>query len=152
MKKFIVAVLCLIMVFSLCACGKKPVPNTYCASLSAAEKMIGFKLNAPENIDGSGTVTFRVNGRTLEVMYFNGKVLTGRVTKADNAENINSIDYGYTAESQLSEGGIDYTLRGMEGSDTVNLASWTSGKYSYLLMTGEAKSPEQLVELCKSVK
>ena len=44
------------------------------------------------------------------------------------------------------------TLRGMEGSDNVNLASWTSGKYSYLLMTGEAKSPEQLVELCKSVK
>ena len=152
MKKIILTAACIIMLLCLCACGKKPVPDTYCASLSAAEKMIGFKLTAPENIDNSGTNTFRVSGRTLEVMYFNGKVLTGRISKADNLENINGTDYGYDAVSQLTDNGISYTLRGEEGNDTVNLATWTSGDYSYLVLVGAGKTPEQLVELCKAIK
>ena len=152
MKKLIAAMLCIATVLCICSCGKQPHPDTYCASLAAAEKLIGFDLTAPEKIGNSGTNTFRVNGRTLEVMYFDGKVLTGRITKADNLENINGFDYGYTAETSLSDGGIDYMLKGEEGKETVHLATWTSGKYSYLVLCGEEKTPQQLVELCKSIK
>ena len=152
MKKIILTIACVAMVLCLCACGKKPVPDSYCDSLSAAEKLIGFKLTAPEKIGESGTNTFRANGRTLEVMYFNGKVLTGRISKADNAENINGVYYGYNYVTQLSDSGIAYTLRGDEGKDTVCLATWTSGDYSYLVLVGAQMTPEQLVELCKTVK
>ena len=152
MKKRLLAAALVILALVLCACGSKAVPETYCDSLAAAEKLVGFQMEAPDALNGSGTKTFCAKGRTIEIMYFDGKVLNGRISKSDNGENVGGFDYGYTVRSVVSGGGVDYTLSGSEEGGDVHLATWTKGKYSYLVLDGAGKSAEEMVAFCSGIR
>ena len=152
MKRVLLAVTCLLTAVFLCACGKDAVPERYCDSLDEAESLIGFKLTAPESWNGSTTKTFRVGGRTLEIMYFSGKVLEGKLSKSEGGEDITAYDYGYTGSIQVSDGGVTYTLQGNNAEETVCLATWTKGKYSYFLLDSAGKTPEEMVAFCKEIQ
>ena len=151
MKRFIIALLCLAMLLSLCGCKAKPVAEKYCDSLAEAEKLIGFKIDTPESLSDSKTKTFRAGGRTLEICYFDGKVLKGRISKADNLENINGLDYGYTYKTETAMGGTDYTLRSAEANGTIHLAEWTKGKYSYMVLLSDCKTVDEMIAFCKTI-
>ena len=152
MKKLIALVLAWACVLGLVGCGNKPVKERFCDSLEQAEKMMGFKLEAPESLDNSGTKTFRVSGRTLEIMYFDGKVLNGKISKSDNKENVEGYDYEYTESTIISDDGTDYTLCGNKEDDTVYLATWVNGKCSYLVLDYSGKSAEEMVVFCKRIQ
>ena len=152
MKKILFVFVCVVILIGLCACNSNPVAESYCDTLAEAEKAIGFKLEAPDSIDGSGTKTFKVSGRTLEIMYFSGKVMNGKISKADNLENINGYDYGYTKVTEISRDGITYSFRGSEDSELVNFATWTEGKYSYLVLKSGGLTEEEMINFCKAIK
>ncbi|MBE6914314.1 MAG: hypothetical protein E7472_05205, partial [Ruminococcaceae bacterium] len=124
MKKLIAFLICLFAVFSLAACGSDPVPDTFTDTLEAAEKLIGFKLSAPDSIDGSTSRNYRATGRKLEIMYFSGNVLRGRVCKDENPSGVNAQDYGYIHTEYVQDGKIEYTLCGSEGGENFSLAMW----------------------------
>ena len=152
MKRLIALFLTLLTLAGLCACGRKPVEDKYTDTLEQARKAIGFEISAPEQLDGSGTRTFHVNSRTLEITYFSGKVMYGRITKADNRENLNGYDYGYTKVSEVTDSGVVYTLRGPDGSDGVCFAAWENGKYSYTALVSGERTPEEIIAFCKEIK
>ena len=151
MKKWIACVLALVCVFGLAGCGTKSVEERFCDSLEQAEKIIGFRLDAPESLNNSGTKTFRVNGRTLEIMYFDGKVISGKISKSDNKDNIEGYDYGYTESAIISHDGIEYSLFGNQENEMVYLATWVNDKYSYLVLYSSGKIADEMVELCKRI-
>ena len=151
MKKFLAMLACIIMALSLVACGNGAVEERFCDDLAQAEKIIGFKLEAPETLNDSGSRNFRVCGRTLEIMYFSGKVMNGKISKSDNQENIGAYDYGYTESVIISDGGIEYKLCGSENGEKVHLATWTKGKYSYFVLDGNGKSAEEMLDFCKEI-
>ena len=135
----------------LCGCQSKPVPEKYCDTLAQAEKLIGFKLDAPDSVDGSGTKTFRVSGRTLEVCYFDGKALKAKISKSDNLENINGYDYGYTHKAETSADKIDYALHSSDANSAAHLAEWTKGKYSYFVLLSDGKTTDEMIAFCKTI-
>ena len=149
MKKLIALILAMVCVLGLSGCGTEPVEERYCDSLAEAEKIMGFKLEAPESFNDSGTKTFRVSGRTLEIMYFNGKVISGKISKSDNKENLEGFDYGYTEHTTITDAGIDYALSGQK--ELVYLAAWENGKYSYFVLDGSGKSADEMVAFCKGI-
>lgn len=151
MKKWIIGVFALALVIGLSGCRTKPVEDRFCDSLTQAEKIIGFKLEAPEALNDSGTKTFRVSGRTLEIMYFNGKVVSGKISKSDNNENMKESDYGYTASTAITEAGTEYSLFGHKENELVYLATWVNGKCSYLVLDSAGKSADEMVALCKGI-
>ena len=146
-----VAIIFIALLVLLCGCKSQPIAEKYCDALAQAEKLIGFKLNVPDSVDGSGTKTFRVSGRTLEVCYFDGKVLKAKISKADNLENINGYDYGYTHKADTTADKIDYTLRSSDANSTVHLAEWTNGKYSYLVLLSDGKTTDEMITFCKTI-
>ena len=152
MKKLLVLFVCLFFVGCLAACSSEPVPDTFTDTLEEAEKLLGFKFDVPDSIDGSTSMNYRAKNRQLEIMYFSGKVLCARVWKDENPSGVNAEDYGYIHTECVQDGKIEYTLCGVEGSENFNLAMWENGKYSYMLLLGSERTPEELIELCKTIK
>ena len=148
MNKPFAAAVCLILLLLLSACGSKAVPETYRDTLAEAEKQIGFRLEAPESLNGSGTRTFRAAGRTLEIMYFDGKVVTGKISKSDNHENISGMFNEYSELATVNE----YALYGNSETGLAYLAVWKSGKYSYLVMNSFGTDAAELTALCAGIR
>lgn len=149
MKKLIILGFTLAALMLLCSCGHKPVPETYCDTLKQAEKLVGISLTAPDSVNGSGTKTFSAKGRTLEIMYFDGKVLTGRISKSDNGENL-ALDFGYTNVATVSENGSEFSLYG--DGDRIYLSHWQSGKYSFSVLLGSGLGEDEMVKFCETIR
>ena len=150
-KKIIALILCAISIFSLVACSAKPVEEKYVDTLEEAQKIIGFNIDIPKNVISSGSQTYYVSGRTLEITYFNGKVISGRIIKTENKEEFNFSYYDLSNEQKIKSDNIEYTLYGPE-ADSINLATWTNKKYSYILSIMNTMTTEEIIDICTNIK
>lgn len=112
-------------------------PFTDYDSLEEAEKATGFDITLPDAPEGYSSVSYRADseGKLIEVIY-SDKALSDdsakegyRVRKAEGSSDV-SGDYNEYSNVETEDiSGNSVTIKG-EG-DTVYLATWTSGNYSY---------------------
>lgn len=110
-------------------------PFTDYAAYGEAETAAGFSFRVPEEIGGYDTVSYRVAGTLFEAVYSNGaSSLT--VRKAPGGWNVSGDNNKYTVEVAETLAGVDVTCWGEE--ESLFLAMWTAGGYSYSLSASES--------------
>lgn len=168
MKKWTVIVLCFAFVLTLAACGKentaptKPAiggnveianPFTEYDTLADAAAAAGFEISVPDSIDGYSGRVIRVlaaeDDRMIEVIYQDGENKEVRVRKAPGAEDI-SGDYNQYDRSEAAVVG-DYNVTLQGNGDTICLATWTAGEYTYSVSFSDGVSTDSAAQLIAAV-
>ena len=128
------------------------IPNPFidCFTLEEAAKLAGFPLSVPSAVGGSGTQTFRaVEGELLEVMYFDGKVITARIRKAPGTGDISGDYNQYAQMKTVDVSGSTVTMKGADG--LFMAAAWERGGYTYAITAGAGMSAVAMTALVQSV-
>lgn len=155
MKRTVTAIaLALIFALALAACGAKdgkedvkiPTPWTDYESLDEALSASGLELNAPEVISGVPQSGWRVfNDGMLQIDYAGDFTL--RMAGGDGDI---SGDYSvYEHEESAAADGVTVTLKG--NGDTVSLALWHSGGYSYSLSADNGVSAAEMMRIVSGI-
>lgn len=160
MKKIIAVWMAALMLLAMAACTVKKdnqdqghtsdqkLPNSFedVASLEDAEKAAGFTFRAPDTLNGSDNVVYRVlteGDKMIEIIYLKGEEEVARIRKAPGSEDI-SGDYNEYAETTVAErSGISVKLKGKDGK--VMTASWNLDGYSYSLTNDSGMEAEEIL-------
>ena len=155
MKRTVTAIaLALILALALAACGAKggeedvqiPTPWTEYDSLDEALSASGLELNAPEAINGVPQSGWRVfNDGMLQIDYAGDFTL--RMAAGDG--DISGDYSAYEHEESAAADGVTVTLKG--NGDTVSLALWHSGGYSYSLSAGNGLGAAEMLTIVSGI-
>lgn len=124
-----------------------PNPLTGHADIAALEKAVGFKLTCPTLPDGYKADSFiDISGELAEVMYTNGTdTVCFRMEKGDTADI--SGDYNvYSTKKTLTAGDTAVTV---EGSESINKATWTKDGFSFSLTSEKGLTEAELIAAVK---
>ena len=169
MKKFIVLLIALTMIFAFTACGSTgeqesgsgenmQIPNPFidCSTLDEAVKIAGFDVAVPERIDGyPDTLIQAIENEMVQVYYYEGSLEDEGhkevlVRKAVGSDDITGDYNEYSENETMSMHGVDVTLRGEDGK--VMAASWTQDGYSYAIDSSEGLASEEIEGLVEIIK
>ncbi len=161
MRKLIALALCAVAALSLAACGEKKeepavtgniqIANPFVDydSLEEAAKAAGFGMDAPARVEGfDETLIQLMSGKMLQVIYSSGddRLL---VRKAAGSDDISGDYNSYSREQTLTLDGRTVTLRG--DGDTVSVATWTDGGYTYAVDADTPMSVEVITALIAQI-
>ena len=180
-KRFLISglVICMVGFWSGCGDNRTIVsesevsmanPFVDCDSMEEGERLAGFRLRAPESLDGYGERLVRViKDELLELQYeyslisdcvytkvakmdYEYPIYEDRenavIRKGKGQEDI-SGDYNvYTDVYQVKILGEEVTLKGNDGR--VDLALWTLGEYSYSVSV-QGLTEDAMIDLVKKV-
>lgn len=167
MKKIIILALCAALTISLSACSNdKPaqnsssssvsdnaqVPNPYTEyeTLDAAAEKAGFKMTAPDSIDGYDDPIIQVMNKTMiQLIYKNAENNSIQIRKAAGSEDISGDFNSYPETSSAEIGGADVAFKGSDS--LVSLATWTNDGYTYSVRSDLALTIEAMTALVESV-
>ena len=123
-------------------------PFEDCESLEQAEKVAGFKLSLPDNLEGE--LAFRaINGKMIEVICRNGENEV-RIRKSTGSDDI-SGDYNQYAEEQtVVLGKIQVTEKG--DNSKINTAAWADGDYAYAVSADAGMDSGELEQMIQAIQ
>jgi hypothetical protein len=176
MKKTFAFVLCALMAASLAACqgsdtaDKETVSNAEtsaettgkdenlrpanpfvtCQTIEEAADRAGFSLTAPESREGYSEKQIQaIEGEMIQIRYLSGEdeILIRKAA----AEGDISGDYtNYTVQKTVSADEKEVVLKGND--ETMHLAVWSDGEFSFSAWVKGGMEEEQLLELVKNVR
>ncbi len=162
MKKILVVLLGIVMIFSLAACqkddgGKDQIANPWqdFETLDKAEETAGFKLDAPAELTGYPNKHIQAIKEEMIQIFYEAEaegenVDTVLIRKGKGSEDI-SGDYNEYKETEEAEvNGNKVTVKGNEGK--VSLAIWTEGDYSYSVSVSGGAEKETVLSIVEAVK
>ena len=127
-----------------------PLNNASYDTLEEASKAIGYTVQHPESLN-SATATYGIKDNALEIMFFNGKVMTGRIIKARVGNPPATDFYGYATAQSETKDGIDYIIHYTE-KDACHLITWSEGEFLYLLYTSEIHTIDSIIEVAQQIQ
>ena len=153
--KHLLAALCALCLLPLAACGAKSAstglanPFVDYGTLAEAEEAAGFRLSAPERIDGFDAPAVQLmSGKMLQLIYKSGDQRL-IVRKAAGKDDI-SGDYNSYAETKtVRVNGADVTLKGAEGK--FRTAVWCAKGFSYAVLSDAPLAADILTELIAEI-
>ncbi len=119
-------------------------------TLDEAEEAVGFEITLPEAWSEADDAIYRVCAglNEIEVQINDGD---DSVRKAKDDGDISGDYNEYASEEEVTVGEITATFKG-EDKDSVKLAVWTSGDYSYSISISDAVSSEEMQKLVENLK
>lgn len=150
------AVLALAFVMGGCSTGQttgidssvaQANPWTEYASLEEAQEAAGFELELPDMSDYGDPETYQycTGLPTIEVDYKDGSY----IRKAQDTEDVSGDYNEYEFEATAEIGESTVTLKG-DSEDSIRLATWQSGKYSYAISLAEGVSTADMTALVEA--
>lgn len=161
MKKILMMILGAALVLSLAACGENTegrvgMPNPYrdCETLEEAAAAAGFDITVPDAIDGYPEKIIRAlvtdDSKMIEVIYEKDEESEIRIRKAAGSEDISGDYNEYEHSNTVMAGESEVTMKG--NGDTVSLATWTKGDYTFSLSDSAGMSEEAFSELIMDIQ
>lgn len=120
-------------------------------TLEEAENTIGFEISVPDSYGGYTEPYYAViEGKILEVQYYNGDDRGMIIRKARGSEDISGDfnEFGNITETEVN--GNTVTIKG--NGDEFSLALWVSGDYSYSVSVSSGISENALKEIIEKIK
>lgn len=119
-------------------------------TLEEAEETVGFEITLPEAWTDAADAVYRVCAglNEIEVQINDGSDL---VRKAKDDGDISGDYNEYASEEEVTVGDVTATFKG-DDKDSVSLAVWTSGDYSYSISLSDAVSADEMQKLVESLK
>lgn len=127
-----------------------PNPFTVCATMEEAKSLIGFSLTFPDVFSEYPEETIQVlrDDKMLEVMMVND---TNQICirKAEGCGDISGVytEYDGTCTITIADQAVS-----LKGDDTIHLALWESGDYTYSLYSTEGLSFFSVVDLISKIR
>ncbi|MBQ8943590.1 MAG: hypothetical protein IJ050_03720 [Clostridia bacterium] len=176
MKKIFAAVLVLLALAGLCACGKTAEPVTEpltqpesepgyegmanpwqdCSAIEDAVEIAGFNIAVPDRIEGyPETVIQAMDKKMIQVFYCNASfdydnAKTVLIRKGTGSEDISGDYNEYPETKTQTMHGVEVTLKGSNG--LVNNAVWYQGGFAYSISADDGMSAEQIESLVELIK
>lgn len=166
-KKLFVIALCMTAVFALGACEASPDesgttngvethnPWVEYDTMDEAKNAVGFEISVPESMEGYSTRTIRVctmeSNEIIEVVYDNGDMDENkvRIRKAPGTEDISGVYESYE-EASVNVGEWNVIMKGR--GDSIYLATWMDGDYTYSIYTSLGISDTDMAELVSHIQ
>jgi len=120
-------------------------------TLDAAVKAAGFELTAPETVDGwDGENVIQVMSNSMIQIIFHDADDNRLFVRKEAGDMDISGDYNiYAEENTVTVGAYSVTLKGNDGM--VSTAIWTSGDYSYAVMSDVPMAVDAMTALIAQV-
>ena len=120
-------------------------------TLNAAAQAAGFELTAPDTADGwSGEKVIQVMSNSMIQVIFHDADDNRLFVRKEAGDMDISGDYNiYAEESTVTVGAYSVTLKGNDGM--VSTAIWTSGDYSYAVMSDVPMAVDAMASLIAQV-
>lgn len=154
MKKSFALLVALLMAVIFAGCGNQStgLPNPFhdCETMEQAQKLCGFALTLPEQLD---TYTDRLIQASDEKMF--QVILSGEseriiVRKAPGAEDISGDYNEYSENTTETVGEAKVTLRGADS--LVHIAVWQQGEYTFAISSDAGLAREAMLQLVQGTK
>lgn len=175
MKKKMVMMVCsmaaLVMAVSMMGCGKKAeadqtgtevsegentqIPNPFveCETMADAEKLAGFEMVVPEQIEGYEQEWLQaIDGELIQVCYVNPENEQDEVLirKGVGSDDISGNYENFAETTTAAAGDLEVTLKGNDGKVTV--AVWTTGSYTFSIQVDAGTSQDEMLSLVEAVQ
>lgn len=165
MKKKMVMMVCsmaaLVMAVSMMGCGKKAeaenaqIQNPFvdCDTMADAEKLAGFDLVAPEQIEGYEKALIQaIDGEMIQAFYVNQEDEEDEILirKGVGSDDISGNYEDFAEVSTAAAGDLEVTLKGNDGKVTV--AVWTTGSYTFSIQVDAGASQDEMLSLVEAVQ
>ena len=120
-------------------------------TLEEAENTIGFEISVPDSYGGYTEPYYAViEGKILEVQYYNGDDLGMIIRKSRGSEDISGDFNEFDNITETDFNGSTVTIKG--SGDEFSLALWVSGDYSYSVSVSSGISENALKEIIEKIK
>lgn len=127
-----------------------PLADASYDTLEDASNKIGYTVNYPASLN-SATTTYGIKNNSLEILFFNGKVMTGRIIKARIGNPPETDFYGYASTTiEIREDAV-YTIH-YTNEEECHLITWSNDDFLYLLYTSEIHTSESIVDIATQIK
>lgn len=120
--------------------------------LSGAEGLAGFKMEAPESIDGYPEKMYQaIDKQLVQIFYYSEdkqeQVLVRKVVGEEDSSGVYTV---YDKTESVTQDGIEVTLKGNE--DKVSLATWVNEGYAYSVMFSASTDKENMLKIVAETK
>ena len=127
-----------------------PLADKSYDSLEELSNAIGYSIQYPTSLTASST-TYGVKNNSLEIMLFNGKVMTGRLIKARIGNPPETDFYGYTNTKVETRENISYTVH-YTNEDECHLITWSENNFLYLMYTSDIHTIDSIIEVAHQIQ
>ena len=129
------------------------IPNPWkdFESLEEAVKAVGFDFVAPDALAGCDQIAYQAipDDRIIGVLYLNGEERQVIIRKAPGGENISGVYSQFDKLEQVEVDGRSVTMSG--DGDTVSLATWTDGDYSFSVYADNGLAQGDMAQLVSQI-
>ena len=131
------------------------IPNPFvdCETMADAEKLAGFDLVAPEQIEGYEKELIQaIDGELIQVFYVNPENEEDEILirKGVGSDDISGNYEDFTEVSTAAAGDLEVTLKGNDGKVTV--AVWATGSYTFSIQVDAGASQDEMLSLVEAVQ
>ncbi len=156
-KLFIIAAAALVLGLAGCGNTQTKIPEevaladpwTEYDSLKQAEEAVGFSISVPDEMSVYGEESYNVFAglKEIEIQYGEGEAF---VRKAEDDGDISGDYEKYAVTKEVDVNGNKVTIKGVS-ENSINLATWLNGKYSYAVYIDEGVTEREMTSLVSEV-
>lgn len=160
MKRMMTGFLCLLLLLSMAACGKKEPetgmanPWKEVASLEEAAAEVGFSMNAPAAVEGYESKTIRVcipeGSRIIEVTFRNVNDEKVCIRKGEGSEDISGDYNQYDAGGTMDVGGVTVNMRA--NGESIRVATWQKDGFTYSITLSAGMVTDAVVAMIEQIR
>lgn len=161
MSKFIVLLICALMLFSMTGCSSgndDPQESTVeianpvheCRNIDEAMELVGFEISIPAEAEEAEEYLISVVDTViLEIQYTDADGNEICLRKAAGSEDISGDYTDYPEENSTQVGEVTVSLKGSDGN--IMNATWTDGDYSYSVTASTGLSESHITEIISAL-
>ena len=131
------------------------IPNPFvdCETKADAEKLAGFEMTVPEQIEGYEQELIQaVDGELIQVFYVNPEDEKDEILirKGVGNDDISGNYENFAETTTAAAGDLEVTLKGNDGK--VTIAVWTTGSYTFSIQVDAGASQDEILSLVEAVQ
>ena len=131
------------------------IPNPFvdCETKADAEKLAGFEMTVPEQIEGYEQKLFQaIDGELIQVFYASQEKEEDEILirKGVGSDDISGNYEEFAEVRTAAAGDLEVTLKGNDGKVTV--AVWTTGSYTFSIQVDAGASQDEMLNLVEAVQ
>ena len=123
-----------------------PLADKSYDSLEDLSNALGYTVQYP-----TSSTTYGVKNNSLELMFFNGKVMAGRLIKARIGNPPETDFYGYVSTKTETRENISYTVH-YTNEDECHLITWSENDFLYLMYTSNIHTINSIIEIAQQIQ
>lgn len=167
MKRFMLIVLCAIIVLSMAACkgpengstgvgGSEQVqiPNPFvsCENLHDAAEIAGFEITLPARLPNwvTDTKIRAMENEMIEIIYTGTEQQELRIRKANGHDDISGQYGSFDKVEEIAVNDLTITVKG--SSDKIHVAIWTVGDHAFSVVSKEGLEQAHITDLISGIQ